>query len=52
VLPGMAVEPMFVELPKQMPLSIPVDAAGKGLTVTITLLLFEQPVVVTVSVRV
>jgi len=52
VLPGMAVEPMLVELPKQTPLSIPVAAAGSGFTVTFTLLLFEQPVAVIVSVRV
>ena len=52
MLPGMVVEPMLVELPKQTPLSIPVAAAGSGLTVTVTLLLFEQPVAVMVSVRV
>jgi hypothetical protein len=48
----MAVEPMPVELPEQTPLSVPVDAAGNGFTVTVTLLLFEQPVAVMVSVRV
>jgi len=52
VFPGMAVEPMLVELPKQTSLSLPVAAAGAGLTVTVTLLLFEQPVAVMVSVRV
>jgi len=41
-----------VELPKQTPLSAPVDAAGNGFTVTITPLLFEQPVAVMVSVSV
>jgi len=52
VFPKIVVEPMLVEPPIQIPLSIPVDAAGKGLTVTVILLLFEQPVAVTVSVKV
>jgi hypothetical protein len=52
VLPEIAVAPMLVELPKQIPLPFPVDAAGNGFTVTVTLLLFEQPVAGMVSVRV
>jgi len=52
VLPVMAAAPMPVELPKQTPLSAPVDAGGNGFTVTITPLLFEQPVAVMVSVSV
>ena len=43
---------MLVELPVQIPRSFPVDAAGNGFTVTVTLLLFEQPVTVMVSVSV
>jgi hypothetical protein len=52
VFPEIDAEPMAVELPKQIPLSLPVAADGAGLTVTVTLLLFEQPVAVVVSVRV
>ena len=52
MLPEIAVAPMLVELPRQIPLSFPVSAAGAGLTVTVTSLLFEQPVEVIVSVRV
>ncbi len=48
----MAIAPMVVDSPKQIPLSIPVSAIGKGLTFTTTLLLFEQPVATTVSVKV
>ena len=52
MFPIIEVDPMAVEPPIQIPLSIPVDAIGRGLTVTVTLLLFEQPVAVTVSVKV
>ena len=52
MFPIIVVEPMPVEPPIQIPLSIPVDADGNGFTVTVTLLLFEQPVAVIVSVRV
>ena len=48
----MAVAPIVVVLPEQIPLSIPVVAAGNGLTVTVTLLLFEQPVAAILSVTV
>ncbi len=52
MFPEMAVEPIVVELPKQMPVSLPVTAAGIWFTVTVTLLLVEQPVAGIVSVRV
>ena len=52
MLPEIAVAPMLVGLPVQIPRSFPVDAAGNGFTVTVTLLLFEQPVAGMVSVRV
>ena len=48
----MAVAPIVVVLPEQIPLSIPVAATGNGLTVTVTLLLFEQPVAAILSVTV
>ena len=52
MLPEIPPAPMAVELPEQIPLSLPVAADGAGLTVTVTLLLFEQPVAVMVSVSV
>ena len=52
VLPETAVAPMLVLLPKQIALSLPVDAVGNGFTVTIMLLLLVQPVAVMVSVKV
>ncbi len=50
--PEMEVEPIVVELPAQIKLLVPVDAAGSGFNVTTILLLFEQPVAVMVSVSV
>ena len=52
VLPDTAVAPIEVLTPIQIALSPPVEASGKGLTLTMALLLFEQPVAVIVSVRV
>ena len=43
---------MEVLLPEHIVLLEPVLAAGSGLTLTVTLLVLEQPVVVIVSVRV
>ena len=52
VFPETAVDPILVLLPKQIALSPPVVAVGKGFTVTIMLLLLVQPVEVMVSVSV
>ena len=45
----MAVAPIRVIFPAQIILSIPAMAEGKGFTVTVTLLLFEQPVAAILS---
>jgi hypothetical protein len=52
VFPATGAEPICVLAFRQMALLAPAAAAGKGLTVTTTLLLFVQPVAVMVSVRV
>ena len=52
VLPILAVEPKVVAFPAHTALSVPATAMGNGFTVTVTPLLFEQPVAVIVSVRV
>ena len=52
VLPATADAPIWVVPPKQIARSLPATAAGNGFTVTVTLLLFTQPVLVLVSVRV
>ena len=52
VLPGTAAAPRVVLVPEQIVLAAPAAAAGKGFTVTITLLLFVQPVAVIVSTTV
>ncbi len=52
MLPIVAVEPIVVAFPAHTALSFPATADGNGFTVTVTLLLFEQPVAGIVSVRV
>ena len=48
----MVVAPIRVIFPAQIILSIPAMAEGNGFTVTVTLLLFEQPVAAILSVTV
>ena len=52
MLPPTAVVPIVVELPLQIVASDPAAAVGNGFTVTVTLLDFEHPVAVIVSVTV
>ena len=52
VFPETASAPILALLPKQITLSPPVVAVGKGFTVTVRLLLFTHPVEVMVSVSV
>ena len=52
MLPATAAAPKVVLTFIQMALFAPALAAGNGLTVTVTLLVLEQPVAVIVSVRI
>jgi hypothetical protein len=52
VFPATGMEPIWVLSFWQITLFAPATAAGRGVTVTTTLFVFEQPVTVLVSVKV